>query len=83
MTWAGGPASSPPPSALPVCPVNPRACFAVCLLACLPALAHAYVDPGTGMLLWQGLIAAIGAVLVFMRNPWQALKRLFERIFRR
>ena len=49
----------------------------------LPATAHAYIDPGSGMLLWQGLIAAVGAVLVFARSPWQAIKRLVERIFKR
>lgn len=49
--------------------------------ACLiPDSAHAYVDPGSGMLLWQGLIALIGAVLVFARNPWQTIKHLIERL---
>lgn len=64
--------------------MNLRPCLLLlCAVLTLPATAHAYVDPGTGMLLWQGLIAAVGAVLVFMRNPWQALKRLFARLFRR
>lgn len=31
------------------------------------------------MLLWQGLIAAIGALLVFLRNPWQTIKDLVSR----
>ena len=53
------------------------------LVCCLPTPAFAYIDPGSGMLLWQGLIAAIGAVLVFVRSPWQALKRLFERLRRK
>lgn len=39
----------------------------------------AYVDPGSGMLMWQGLVAAVGAVLVFARNPWQAIKRFLAR----
>ena len=47
---------------------------------CLPAPAFAYIDPGSGMLLWQGLIAAIGAVLVFVRNPWETIKSLFQRL---
>lgn len=42
--------------------------------------ALAYVDPGSGMLLWQGLLAAIGGVLVFVRNPWQAIKNLLRRL---
>jgi hypothetical protein len=51
-----------------------------CLLALLPLSAHAYVDPGTGMLLWQGLIALIGAVIVFFRSPRDAIKRLIARL---
>lgn len=31
------------------------------------------------MLLWQGLIAGIGVLLMFLRNPWQTIKRLVER----
>jgi hypothetical protein len=41
--------------------------------------AHAYVDPGTGMLLVQGLIAAIVAVATFIRNPWAAIKNKWKR----
>lgn len=52
-------------------------------LLVLPLTAHAYVDPGTGMLVWQGLIAAIGAMLVFVRNPKAALKRLLDRFKRK
>lgn len=37
--------------------------------------AFAYVDPGAGMVVWQGLLALIGAVAVFARRPWQALRR--------
>ncbi len=43
-----------------------------CLLSfLLSSSAHAYVDGGTGLLLLQGVFAAIGAVLVFVRKPWQ------------
>lgn len=51
--------------------------------ACLPMTAYAYVDPGTGMLIWQGVIAAVGAVLVFVRHPVAAIKRLIDRIKRK
>ncbi len=37
--------------------------------------AFAYIDPGAGMVVWQGLLALIGAVAVFARRPWQALRR--------
>jgi hypothetical protein len=42
--------------------------------------AWAYVDPGSGMLLWQGIVAAIGAVLIFFRNPIQVIKSWIDRI---
>ena len=42
--------------------------------------AYAYVDPGSGMLLWQGLIAGVGAVLIFMRNPIQVMKSWLDRL---
>jgi len=45
--------------------------------------AFAYIDPGSGMLIWQGLIAAIGAVLMFVRSPWESVKKLFERFKKR
>ena len=49
----------------------------------MPATAYAYIDPGSGMLLWQGLIAAVGAVLVFVRRPWDTVKRLIARLRRK
>jgi len=45
----------------------------------IPATAYAYVDPGSGMLVWQGLIALVGAVLVFVRNPRESITRLLDR----
>ena len=46
----------------------------------LTSNALAYVDPGSGMLLWQGLIAAIGAVLVFFRSPLAVIKAWVKRL---
>jgi len=45
--------------------------------------ANAYVDPGSGMLVWQGLIAALGAVIVFLRAPRDGIKRLVDRFKKR
>lgn len=45
--------------------------------------AQAYVDPGSGMLLWQALIAVVGAVIVFVRHPVEAIKRLYRKLFRK
>lgn len=55
----------------------------VLALVAWPASAFAYVDPGSGMLAWQGLVALIGAVVVFIRNPLAALKALFKRLKRK
>ena len=63
--------------------MNQRRVLLLALGACVPLTAHAYVDPGTGMLVWQGLIAAVGAFLVFVRNPVAAFKRLIDRIRRK
>ncbi len=52
------------------------------LLALLPLPGHAYVDPGTGMLLVQGLVALVGAIIVFVKNPIASVKALIAR-FRR
>lgn len=48
-----------------------------------PVPAFAYVDPGSGMLVWQGLIALVGAVLMFVRDPKAALKRLLAWLKRK
>lgn len=53
------------------------------VMALSPVSALAYVDPGSGMLVWQGLIALIGAALMFVRNPRRALKRLVDWIKRK
>ena len=50
------------------------------VLALMPLSAHAYVDPGSGMLLWQGLLAVIGAVVMFVRDPWESVKRVLRRL---
>jgi hypothetical protein len=50
---------------------------------CTPTTAFAYIDPGSGMLIWQGLIAAVGAVLLFIRKPWDSVKKLVARLRRK
>jgi hypothetical protein len=49
------------------------------LALALSSPAYAYVDPGSSLLLLQGLFAALGAALTFIRKPWQMLVRLFSR----
>jgi hypothetical protein len=58
--------------------------LAIGLLAFLyPVPVMAYVDPGTGVLLWQGLLSLVAAVVVFIGRPIQAIRRLIDRIRRR
>jgi hypothetical protein len=52
------------------------------VLALWPVAASAYIDPGSGMLLVQGLIALIGATVVFIKNPIKIIKQLVNRIFK-
>ena len=40
--------------------------------------AYAYLDPGTGSMMLQALIAGIAAVLVAIRLYWDKFKRLFS-----
>lgn len=44
-----------------------------------PCTAYAYIDPGSGMLMLQGLIAAIGACIAFVKDPIVKLKALFDK----
>lgn len=59
---------------------NPCSLRIALLLALLPLSAHAYVDPGAGMLLVQGLVALVGAIIVFVKNPLVAIKALISRL---
>ncbi len=49
--------------------------FAFVLLTLgLSTPAHAYLDPGTGSILLQGLIAAIASVGFYAKTHWEAIK---------
>jgi hypothetical protein len=44
-------------------------CFwLVLVLVCAEAEARAYADPGSGALLWQGLLASIVGAMFFVRR---------------
>ena len=51
---------------------------AAVLAALVAAPAHAYLDPGTGSMLLQGIIGAFLAVGVTLRLYWHRIKRLFR-----
>jgi hypothetical protein len=41
--------------------------------------AYAYLDPGTGSMLIQGLIAGIAAIVSFSSIYWQKIKAFFSK----
>lgn len=45
-------------------------------VALVPGDAYAYLDPGTGSILLQGLIAAIAGVAVIGRLYWSRIKSI-------
>jgi hypothetical protein len=50
------------------------------LLALLaPGEARAYLDPATGSMVLQGLVAGVMGFLFFMRNQWGRVKSFFKR----
>ncbi len=51
----------------------------LCLALVWTPDAHAYIDPGTGSILVQGLIAAIAAIGVSLKLYWHRITRLFSR----
>jgi hypothetical protein len=55
---------------------QPRRLLFFTLLA-FPGLAYAYIDPGTGSLLLQGLIAALVSVMIFWRNLRMSIVNFF------
>lgn len=52
------------------------AAFVLAVLVAAPA--HAYLDPGTGSMLLQGIIGAFLAVGVTLRLYWHRIKGLFR-----
>ena len=50
------------------------------LLALFPLSAQAYIDPGTGSLLLQGLIGALAGFMVAASLYWSKIKRFFHKV---
>jgi len=57
---------------------NPLIIFFI--LGCMPSIAFAYIDPGSSLLLIQGILAALGALLIFLRNPIVGVRRIISKI---
>ena len=45
--------------------------------------AHAYLDPATGSILLQGLLAGVAGAVVVLRLYWGRLKTFFRRLLGR
>jgi hypothetical protein len=59
-----------------------KAAGAAGLLSCA-APAYAYLDPTTGSILLQGLLAGIAGVVVVARLYWARLKAFFRNLLGR
>ena len=53
-----------------------RACLAVLVVLSLPSTAFAYLDPGTGSALLQGVLGALAAIGIVLKLYWHRLLRL-------
>jgi hypothetical protein len=50
------------------------------ILILVPIPAYAYIDPGSSLLLIQGALAAIGGILMIVRNPIKVIKKLIAKL---
>ena len=51
----------------------------IAFFLCFPAEAQAYIDPGTGSLILQGLAAAFVSLMVFWRGLREKIRDFFRR----
>jgi hypothetical protein len=43
---------------------------------------YAYIDPGTGSIILQSILAAIAGIIGYITFFWQKTKAFFKKIFR-
>ena len=55
-----------------------RTALFVVLCICSVQPAYAYLDPGTGSLMLQGLIAAVAGAMVYAGMYWRRIKAFFS-----
>ena len=55
------------------------AAIVVAVGICLAQPAFAYLDPGTGSLILQGLVAAVAAVGIYAGLFWKRIRSFFAR----
>lgn len=51
------------------------------ILVSLSSNAYAYIDPGTGALLWQLLLSALFGAMFFIRNVRTTIRTTISRIW--
>jgi hypothetical protein len=59
------------------------AIFSIALLLALPAPTWAYLDPGTGSIFLQMLMAAVFGSLFFLKHVWAKALSFFQRLLPR
>ena len=59
--------------------LNLKFLFVVSGLITYTSPAYAYLDPGTGNMLLQGLIAGLAAIISFLSIYWQKVKAFFVK----
>ena len=52
----------------------------ICTLCVWPSESSAYIDPGTGSILIQGIIGAIAALGVTLKLYWHRIVAMFRRV---
>lgn len=60
-------------------PLLPALLIAMSVFLFVPHQAHAYIDPGSGSLIWQVVIAALLSGMFLIKTYWRRLKRLVGR----
>ena len=55
--------------------------FSVVLLPLTPQSVHAYIDPGTGSLIIQALIASFVGGLFLLKVFWRNVRAFFSNLF--
>ena len=58
---------------------NLKFLFLIFCLIAYTSPAYAYLDPGTGSVLLQGLIGGIAATIAFLSIYWQKVKAFFGK----
>ena len=64
---------------MPISVTNLRILFLIFGLISYTSPAYAYLDPGTGSMLVQGLIGGVAVVMSFLSIYWQKVKAFFSK----